>query len=150
MNNFYKILDQLREFLLLSDFTNTVTFGEISDVDLDKLTNFPLVHLVIREAVIDENTIEFVLDVIAADIVDVSKELPEDKFLGNNNLQDILNTQLKVITDATNFFRRNDYYSSGITITDTVRATPFLERFNNQLAGWEASMPLKTLMQDKC
>jgi hypothetical protein len=150
MNNFYKILDQLREFLLLSDFTNTVTFGEISDVDLDKLTNFPLVHLVIREAVIDENTIEFVLDVIAADIVDVSKELPEDKFLGNNNLQDILNTQLKVITDATNFFRRNDYYSSGITITDTVRATPFLERFNNQLAGWEASISLKTSMQDKC
>ena len=149
MNNFYKILDQLREFLLLSDFTNTVTFGEISDVDLDKLTNFPLVHLVIREAVIDENTIEFVLDVIAADVVDVSKELPEDKFLGNNNLQDILNTQLKVITDATNFFRNNDY-SSGITITDTVRATPFLERFNNQLAGWEASISLKTSMQDKC
>jgi len=150
MNNLYKILDELRTFLLLSDFTNTVTFGEISDVDLDKLTNFPLVHLVIREAIIDENTINFTIDVIAADIVDVSKELPEDKFLGNDNLQDILNAQLKVITDATNFFRRNDYKAKGITITDTVRATPFLERFSNQLAGWEASISLKTVMQDKC
>jgi hypothetical protein len=151
MNNLYQVLDELRENLLLSSFTNTVTFGEISEVDLDKLTNFPLVHLVLEDAVIDENTIDFTLNVIAADILDVSKELPEDKFLGNNNLQDILNAQLKVITDITNFFRRNDKVASNyITIEDTVRATPFLERFNNQLAGWEASITLRTRMQDKC
>lgn len=151
MNNLYQVLDELRSFLLLSDFTNTVTFGEISDVDLGKLTNFPLVHIVIREAVIDENTIDFVLDVIAADIVDQSKEAPEDNFLGNNNLQDILNAQMKVITDVSNFFRRNDYtLANYITLVETVRATPFLERFENQLAGWEASFTLRTRMQDKC
>ncbi len=151
MNNLYQVLDELRSFLLLSDFTNTVTFGEISDVDLSKLTNFPLVHLVIREALIDENTIDFTLDVIAADIVDQSKELPEDSFLGNSNLQDILATQMKVITDVTNFFRRNDYVVNNyITLVDTVRAEPFLERFENQLAGWSASLSLRTRMQDKC
>jgi len=151
MNNLYNVLDELRDNLILSSFTNTVTFGEISDIDLDKLTNFPLVHLVLEDAIIDENTIDFTLNVIAADIVDVSKEVASDEFLGNNNLQDILNAQLKVITDIVNFFRRNDKVSSNfITIENTVRATPFLERFNNQLAGWEASIQLRTRMQDKC
>ena len=151
MNNLYQVLDELRQFLLLSDYTNTVTFGEISDVDLGKLTNFPLAHLVIRDAVIDENTIDFTLDVVAADVVDSSKEYPTDGFLGNTNLQDILNSQLKVITDVSNFFRRNDYASASyITLVDVVRATPFLDRYENELAGWEASYTLRTRMQDKC
>lgn len=151
MNNLYQVLDELRQFLLLSDFTNKVTFGEISDVDLSKVTNFPLVHIVIESAVIEENTIDFVLNVFSADIVDQSKELPEDEFLGNNNVQDILNAQLKVITDVSNFFRRNDYVGANyITLVSAVNATPFLERFENQLAGWEASITLRSRMQDKC
>ena len=150
MNNLYQTLDELRDFIILSDFTNTVTFGEISDVDLSKLTIFPLVHLVIEEAIVDENTIDFTLNVVAADIVDQSKEVSEDGFLGNNNLQDILNAQLKVITDVCNFFRRNDYSSKGITLQESVIATPFLERFENQLAGWEAKLLLKSAMQDQC
>jgi hypothetical protein len=150
MNNLYQVLDELREFLILSEFTNTVSFGEISDVDLSKLTNFPLVHLVLEDASIDENTIDFTLNVICADIVDQSKEVPVDSFLGNNNLQDILNAQMKVLTDVSNFFRRNDYAAKGITLVDTVRATPFLERFENQLAGWEGTLLLRTVMQDKC
>lgn len=151
MNNLYQVLDELRENLLLSDFTNEVTFGEISDVDLKKLTNFPLVHLVVSSATIQENAIDFELNIIACDIVDKSKESPEDSFLGNDNLQDILATQLKVITDITNFFRRNDFSASRyITLDGDVSANPFLERFENQLAGWEATITLRSVMQDQC
>ena len=74
MNNLYQVLDELREFMLLSDFTNTVTFGEVSGADLAKKTNFPLAHLNIDSVSIDENYIDFTLNVIACDIVDVNKE----------------------------------------------------------------------------
>ena len=152
MNNLYQVLDGLREFLILSDFTNTVTFGEFSDVDLDKKTNFPLVHMVIRDAIIEESYIEFNIDMMACDIVDVSKEdYPDDRFLGNTNLQDILATQLKVITDAVNFFRRNDLVDNNyITLVDSIQATPFLERFENQLAGWETTITLRSILQSTC
>ena len=129
MNNFYKILDELREYLILSSFTNKVTFGEVEQVDLDKKTNFPLVHLNIEDALIDENYIDFTVNIIAADILDISKEQVADQFLGSNNLQDVLNSQLKVLTDVNNFFRRNDYRESGITIVDSSRVTPFLDKF---------------------
>lgn len=152
MDNLYQILDELREFAIQSDFTNKVTFGDISDVDLKKTTNFPLVHIILNEVVIDENFIDFSLDIIACDILDQSKEdKPTDSFLGNDNLQDILNAQLKVITDVTNFFRRNDFANSRfVTLEDTVRATPFLDRFENILAGWESTITLKSAMQDRC
>ena len=150
MNNFYKILDELREYLILSSFTNKVTFGEVEQVDLDKKTNFPLVHLTMEDALIDENYIDFTVNIIAADILDISKEQVADQFLGSNNLQDVLNSQLKVLTDVNNFFRRNDYRESGITIVDSSRVTPFLDKFNNELAGWEGTITLRSLMQDKC
>lgn len=151
MNNLYNVLDELRTLLLLSDFTNTVTFGEVSEVDLDKLTNFPLAHLSIDNVTIDDLYIDFTLNLIACDIVDVNKELADDKFLGNDNVQDILNAQLKVITDASNFFRNGDLRENKFVMVDgQVTATPFLDKFENQLAGWEASITLRTSMQDKC
>lgn len=151
MNNLYQVLDELRTLLLLSDFTNTVTFGEVSDLDLNKLTNFPLVHLNIDNVTIDDLHIDFTLNMIACDVVDVSKEEVSDMFLGNNNVQDILSTQLKVITDASNFFRNGDLRTNNFVMTNgTVTATPFLDKFENQLAGWEASITLRSAMQDKC
>jgi hypothetical protein len=151
MNNLYQVLDELRTFLLLSDFTNTVTFGEVSDVDLAKLTNFPLVHININNVTIDDMFIDFTLNLIACDIVDVSKESPSDLFLGNNNVQDILNAQLKVITDVSNFFRNGDLRDNKFIMTgETVTATPFLDKFENQMAGWESSITLRSAMQDKC
>jgi len=151
MNNLYQILDELRTLLLLSDFTNTVTFGEVSDVDLNKLTNFPLVHLNVDNVTVDDLYIDFTLNMIACDVVDISKEEVSDLFLGNNNVQDILSTQLKVITDASNFFRNGDLRTNNFVMTNgTVTATPFLDKFENQLAGWEASITLRSAMQDKC
>lgn len=151
MNNLYEVLDELRAFLLTSQFTNTVTFGEVTDVDLEKLTNFPLVHINIEDVTINERFIDFNLNLVACDIVDVNKEYPDDKFLGNTNLQDILNAQLKVITDAYNFFKHGDLIDNKfVMMTETISATPFLDKFENQLAGWEASVVLRSAMQDKC
>ena len=120
-------------------------------MDLNKLTNFPLVHLNVDNVTIDDLYIDFTLNMIACDVVDISKEEVSDLFLGNNNVQDILSTQLKVITDASNFFRNGDLRTNNFVMTNgTVTATPFLDKFENQLAGWEASITLRSAMQDKC
>ena len=142
MNNFYNLIDTIKQLLSSSEFNNKVTFGDITEVDLGKLTNFPLVHMIIDEAVINERTIDYTLRIIAADIVDLLKEdIPNNDYYGNNNMQDILNTQMGVLTRLINQLRRLDLVDNNyLRVEGGVTATPFLDRFENELAGWEATM----------
>ena len=142
MNNFYNLIDTIKQLLSSSEFNNKVTFGDITEVDLGKLTNFPLVHMIIDEAVINERTIDYTLRIIAADIVDLLKEdITDNDYYGNNNMQDILNTQMSVLTRLINKLRRLDLVDNNyLRVEGGVTATPFLDRFENELAGWEATM----------
>lgn len=142
MNNFYNLIDTIKQLLSSSEFNNKVTFGDITEIDLGKLTNFPLVHMIIDQAVINERTIDYTLRIVAADIVDLLKEdIADNDYYGNNNMQDILNTQMGVLTRLINQLRRLDLVDSNyLRVEGGVNATPFLDRFENELAGWEATM----------
>ena len=142
MNNFYNLIDTIKQLLSSSEFNNKVTFGDITEIDLGKLTNFPLVHMIIDQAVINERTIDYTLRIVAADIVDLLKEdVPNNDYYGNNNMQDILNTQMSVLTRLINQLRRLDLVDNNyLRVEGGVTATPFLDRFENELAGWEATM----------
>ena len=142
MNNFYNLIDTIKQLLSTSEFNNKVTFGDITDVDLGKLTSFPLIHMIIDEATIEERTIDFTLRIVAADVMDVNKDyLADNEYYGNNNMQDILNTQLSVITRLINQLRRLDLVDNNyLRVEGGVTATPFLDRFENELAGWEATV----------
>tara|TARA_R100001198_G_scaffold88500_1_gene64246 strand:- start:2311 stop:2772 length:462 start_codon:yes stop_codon:yes gene_type:complete len=142
MNNFYNLIDTIKQLLSSSEFNNKVTFGDITEIDLGKLTNFPLVHMIIDQAVINERTIDYTLRIVAADIVDLLKEdIADNDYYGNNNMQDILNTQMGVLTRLINQLRRLDLVDNNyLRVESGVTATPFLDRFENELAGWEATM----------
>jgi hypothetical protein len=73
------------------------------------------------------------------DIVDISKEETTDKFTGNDNEQDVLNTTLAVLTRVLNIMQKGDLYSQKYQIEDVVSCEPFVDRFENKLAGWAAS-----------
>ena len=42
MNNYFKVIDDLQAAAIAEPFINTVTQGDITDVDLNKNTIFPL------------------------------------------------------------------------------------------------------------
>ena len=46
MKGFYNVTDKLKDTLLAEPFVNTVTFGSLDDVDLNKQTIFPLSHII--------------------------------------------------------------------------------------------------------
>lgn len=141
---FYNLIDTIREQLELSDFNNQVTFGDITEVDLGKLTNFPLAHLMVESADIDDRTISYNVKILVCDVVDYNKDYEDDnKFVGNSNIQNILNAQLSVINDLVSRLRRLDLYSTNfLRIDSTVRANPFVDRFENELAGWETELTI--------
>jgi hypothetical protein len=147
MNNFYNLIDTIKSTVEASPFNNKVTFGDITDIDTNKLTAFPLSHIIVDGVDINDRTLDFTVTVVCMDIVDVNKnEGFDDDFYGNDNVQDILNTQLSVMTTLIGLLKRLDLNNTNfLRVTQAVNATPFLDRFENELAGWEASMVISTV-----
>ena len=74
MANYYNILDTLRTHLENDAIVNTVTTGDIFQVDLAKQTIFPLSHIMVNSATFEGNVIRFNISLLAMDIVDISKD----------------------------------------------------------------------------
>ena len=97
IRGFYQLTQTIKDQLLADVNVNTVTIGDIYDVNLNKQDIFPLSHIIVNNVLQQEQTLTFNISVLAMDIVDQSKTETTDIFTGNNNEQDILNTQLSVL-----------------------------------------------------
>ena len=136
----YYLLTQTIKDALLGDINvNTVTEGDLFDVDLSKQSIFPLSHLIINSVTAQESVLRFNISILSMDIVDESKEPTTDIFIGNNNEQDVLNTQLAVLNKLIQTLRRGDLYNSNIELDGDASLEPFVDRFENKVAGWTAT-----------
>jgi hypothetical protein len=142
----YYLLTQAIKDALLSDINvNTVTEGDLFDIDLSKQSIFPLSHLIINTVTAQESVLRFNISILAMDIVDESKELTTDIFIGNNNEQDVLNTQLAVLAvlnKLVQVLRRGDLYSDKYQLDGDASLEPFVDRFENKVAGWTATFDI--------
>ena len=139
MKGFYNLTDKLKDTLLAEPFVNTVTFGSLDDVDLNKQTIFPLSHIIVNNTTVGSKTLTFNVSILAMDIVDISKAKTTDIFVGNDNEQDVLNTQLALLTRVINTLQRGDLYTELYQVEGDVNCEPFVDRFENKLAGWVAT-----------
>jgi len=139
MKGFYNVTKQIKEALEAEPFVNTVTFGSIDDVDLNKTTIFPLSHVIVNNTTVGTKTLTFNISILSMDIVDISKDEVTDIFVGNDNEQDVLNTQLALQTRVINKLQRGDLYTDLYQVQGDVSCEPFVDRFENKLAGWAAT-----------
>jgi hypothetical protein len=139
MKGFYNVTKELKTALAAEPFVNTVTFGSLDDVDLNKQTIFPLSHIIVNNTTVGTKTLTFNISILAMDIVDISKEATADIFVGNDNEQDVLNTQLGLLTRIINILQRGDLYTELYQVQGDVSCEPFVDRFENKLAGWTAT-----------
>jgi len=139
MTGFYNVTDKIKDTLAAEPFVNTVTYGSLDDVDLNKQTIFPLSHLIVNNCNVANNTLTFNISVLAMDVVDESKAEVEDDFVGNDNEQDVLNTQLAVLNRLIAILQRGDVYTDKYQVIGAVGCEPFVDRFENKLAGWVAT-----------
>ena len=139
IRGFYLLTEKRKDQLLGDVNVNTVTTGDIYDIDLAKQSIFPLSHIIINNVTTQEQTLTFNISVLAMDIVDESKEPTIDVFRGNNNEQDILNTQLAVLNKLVMVLRKGTLYSDQYQLDGDATLEPFYERFDNRLAGWSAT-----------
>jgi len=140
MKGFYEISQAIKNQLDNDAFVNTVTIGDIFKIDLNKQTIFPLSHIMINSASYNGNTFNYSISVLCMDIVDESKEATTDLFRGNDNEQDVLNTQQMVATRLLEMLRRGDLYDDGYQLQDGATIEYFVDRFENKIAGVTVTM----------
>ena len=134
--NYFDIIDKLKAHFDGDVLVNTVTQGNLFDIDLSKQTIFPLVHIIVNTASLESNVVRYNISILAMDIVDITKDEEENKFDGNDNELYVLNTQLQVLTRCYELLLRGDLWSDKFQIDGNPSCEPFVDRFENKLAGW--------------
>ncbi|MEJ6792009.1 MAG: hypothetical protein QNK89_04550 [Lacinutrix sp.] len=139
---YYDVLEKIKDSLLLDVNVNTVTEGDITQVNLNKQDIFPLSHIIVNNVSENGQILTFNLSVMAMDIVDVSKSKTIDIFRGNDNEQDVLNTQLAVLNKFLQRMRSGNLHFDAYQLDSSANIEPFRDRFENQVAGWVATFSL--------
>jgi len=139
VRGFYQITQTIKDQLLADVNVNTVTTGDITDVDLSKQTIYPLSHLMVNNVTLQEQVMSFNISILFMDIVNVSKEPTADIFIGNNNEQDVLNTQLAVANKLIQVLRMGTLHKDLYQLEGDPNCEPFFDRFENELAGWSVT-----------
>ena len=140
IRGFYQLTETIKNELLNNVDVNTVTTGNLSNVNLQKQNIFPLSHIIINSVVDSEQTLSFSLSILAMDIVSRSKLETTDIFEGNNNEQDVLNTQLAVLNKLIMVLRKGTLHRDLYQLVGDPSCEPFYDRFENELAGWTANL----------
>ena len=144
MNSFYNIIDKIKEVVVAEPFNNEITFGDIADIDLKKQSLFPLYHVMVNNSTINNNYVTFNITIFFMDLVDISNEQVTDLYRGNDNRQDILNTQLALATRVIRVLQKSDLYKDKFELINPATCEPFTERFDNMLCGWAVTFDCGT------
>lgn len=154
---YYEITELLHNTLTDSrvDFS-TITHGSIEDVDLARQTIFPLAHITPSTATLGDKTITYSINIAALDIVDFNKDdlrSEDNPFYGTDNKMDVLSDLAVRLQIGADIIRRK-LSDRNITIDTNITLTPFVDRFENLLAGWETTwsitIPSSAVNQGAC
>ena len=141
MRAVYQVLDKMKDKLRSSPNIQTVSFGDLFDIDLNKTDIFPIAHIGLRNTSIQEHKLEVGISLTLLDVVDDNRNSTvTDDFYSNDNLQDILNTLLAEANILVSDLRRGSSYDELFEVESNISAEPFLDRFENQLAGWSLNI----------
>jgi hypothetical protein len=146
MTNVYDLITEIKSFLRANPIVNTVTFGDISEVDLNKTTIFPLTHFVLGNTTITNNTLQITISVMVLDIVDYTKGFNSTDAgdrQDDTNIVDVYNTQLQIANDLISHLKRGDLYRQEYQLIGNPVCEPFRDRFENELAGWAVDLNIE-------
>ena len=150
--SYIDLIERLRDICLNNKSITTVSLGDLSEVDLDKQTIYPLAHIMIDTANFSSTIITYDVNILFMDIVHSDTTENEAVIYDNDNEIFVLNTMINAGNHVT------DEFNSGILndgntriMRETVTAEPFKDRFENLVAGWAFSFKIETRNNiDRC
>ena len=131
---FYILLETLKNSLLQNVNVNTVTTGDISEIDLSKQTIYPLSHIIVNNATNSGQVMTFNVTVLCMDKVNQLKTEQVNPF-NNEAEHTVLNTQLAVSNKLYKDLYSGQLRLDGYQVDDDASIEFFFDRFENILAG---------------
>lgn len=149
MSGYFGITDSIRKAFEGTNRVNTITHGDLSQVDLSRQSIYPLVHVVSQGANFDGNTTDYTFGITIMDIVDFTRDNPGEAvrpFYGNDNVQDILHDLSTTIELALDELHRGDLYVDLFRLQDGgVSGSSFISDGENMVAGWNITIDTITV-----
>lgn len=142
VESIYRIVQSIESELISNPFCNVVTLGQLTEVDLAKQTIFPLANITLNSVQNNENTLTFAITIVNVDIVEISKDEPENKIFGNDNLMYIWTNQLYVINRLINRLRQQTIYQDGWELDGSPQSDFIDKEMENMLAGFETTLSI--------
>jgi hypothetical protein len=136
--NYYTLLKSFRDILNANPNIKTITEGSLDDIDASKKDIYPLAHLIIDSGLENENLTFWNVSLQCVDVVTDNNEPEDDKFIGNDNEQDVYNTMHNVIRRT---FRKflEDTEDDLITVQDGA-PTQKVDNKQNNIVGWQIDL----------
>lgn len=142
MTSYYKVTNLIKEILQSNEDVHTVVHGKVEDKDIYKKNIYPLAHLNPTGSDFSNVMIsQFTFDIAVLSVRDISNDDDYDKFEGNDNEIDNLNTCHAVLNDLVTTLRlqpNNDL----IEVISVSGAIPVLFKEHNLLDGWIITITL--------
>lgn len=142
VQSIYRLIGALNEELLANEFCNSVTFGELTELDLAKMTLFPLANITLNSVTHADNSLVFDLTIVNVDIVEISKEPVENAIYGNDNLIYIYTNQLFVINKLIGKLDNKTLYNDSWELQGEPRSEFINKEFENMLAGFSTNFQI--------
>jgi hypothetical protein len=146
MRAFYQAIAYIKSTLENAPLLNTITHGT-DIIDNVKKNIFPLAHINILSSSINNGVVNFTFEIAVVDIRNISKINVTDKFLGNDNELDNLNTCHAILNYMITQMRlqRSD---EDIELQNDPTLQPILLAFTNALDGWKCDIEISVPNND--
>lgn len=142
MTGYYTLTKALKDHFDNDVLVNTVTNGDIFDIDLSKQTIFPLVHTMVTQAQFQSNIQRFTLTLFCMDIADSVKVEDDTKWETRDNTNDALNSTLQILNRAYQMLLHGALHDLNYHVENNPVCEPFTERFENNLVGWAMTLQI--------
>ena len=142
MTGYYTLIKTLKTHFENDHLVNTVTDGDIFEVDIAKQTIFPLVHTMVTQAQFESNIQRFTLTIFCMDIMDAVKEEDNTSWETRDNTNDALNYTLQILNRAYQMLLHGALHDLNYHVDNTPTCEPFTERFENNLVGWAMTLDI--------
>lgn len=137
MNSLFALTDAIKNELDNNVLLNSVTYGDVDEIELLKSNRYPLAHVGISTGTISDATSDINLSVIFIQQVDDVKE-QEDSF--NDSELYAQNNMLSAATRLVQVLKRGDLYQQGFQLEEDATVDFFGDRFTDKVAGVTVDM----------
>jgi len=145
---YYNVINYFKTIMSNHPSIETVTFGDAWDIGERQFPAYPMGNILILESDFGTNVTNYKVQLIVADKVknkdNESNPTNNEQTIplyGVDDKTDAWANTLAIINDLTSYTQRG---VAGFEINDDIVCTPFAERFDNGLAGWQAEFTLTT------